>query len=71
MFDIDWTSLVLPFAYVLVLVGSLYTFSTVYRKRKACTYIPGALFQYSRVAGRQGGRAAGRQADKIKFQDRE
>ncbi|KAK7756825.1 Translocation protein S66 [Diatrype stigma] len=35
MVDIDWTSLALPFAYVLVMVGSLYTFSTVYRKRKA------------------------------------
>ncbi|KAI1779956.1 Sec62/63 complex, subunit Sec66 [Hypoxylon cercidicola] len=35
MFDIDWTSLALPFAYITVLGGSLYTFSTVYRKRKA------------------------------------
>ncbi|KAI0176254.1 Sec62/63 complex, subunit Sec66 [Hypoxylon sp. FL1284] len=35
MFDIDWTSLALPFAYISVLGGSLYTFSTVYRKRKA------------------------------------
>ncbi|KAI1368048.1 Sec62/63 complex, subunit Sec66 [Xylaria arbuscula] len=33
--DIDWTSLALPFAYITVLGGSLYTFSTVYRKRKA------------------------------------
>ncbi|RYP06988.1 hypothetical protein DL764_002811 [Monosporascus ibericus] len=35
MFDIDWTSLALPFAYLFVLFGSLYTFSTIYRKRKA------------------------------------
>ncbi|KAI0383887.1 Sec62/63 complex, subunit Sec66 [Hypomontagnella monticulosa] len=35
MFDIDWMSLALPFAYITVLGGSLYTFSTIYRKRKA------------------------------------
>ncbi|KAH9902229.1 Sec62/63 complex, subunit Sec66 [Xylariomycetidae sp. FL2044] len=35
MFDIDWLSLALPFAYIFVLGGSLYTFSTIYRKRKA------------------------------------
>ncbi|KAI0974638.1 Sec62/63 complex, subunit Sec66 [Xylaria arbuscula] len=35
MFDIDWLSLTLPFAYITVLGGSLYTFSTIYRKRKA------------------------------------
>ncbi|KAF2970169.1 hypothetical protein GQX73_g3365 [Xylaria multiplex] len=35
MFDIDWVSLSLPFAYITVLGGSLYTFSTIYRKRKA------------------------------------
>ncbi|KAL7629370.1 Translocation protein S66 [Parahypoxylon ruwenzoriense] len=35
MFDIDWMSLLLPFAYITVLGGSLYTFSTIYRKRKA------------------------------------
>ncbi|KAI0482775.1 Sec62/63 complex, subunit Sec66 [Xylariaceae sp. FL0804] len=35
MFDIDWMSLALPFAYITLLGGSLYTFSTVYRKRKA------------------------------------
>ncbi|KAI1208845.1 Sec62/63 complex, subunit Sec66 [Annulohypoxylon truncatum] len=35
MFEIDWLSLALPFAYITVLVGSLYTFSTIYRKRKA------------------------------------
>ncbi|KAH6685361.1 translocation protein sec66 [Plectosphaerella plurivora] len=33
--EVDWKSLILPFAYVLVLVGSLYTFSNIYRKRKA------------------------------------
>lgn len=36
MLDIDWKGLALPFAYVLVLVGALMTFSTIYRKRKAC-----------------------------------
>lgn len=35
MFDIDWWGLVLPFSYVSVLGGSLMTFSTIYRKRKA------------------------------------
>ncbi|KAI1415994.1 Sec62/63 complex, subunit Sec66 [Hypoxylon sp. FL1857] len=35
MLDIDWMSLALPFAYITVLGGSLYTFSTIYRKRKA------------------------------------
>jgi len=35
MFDIDWWSLVLPFAYITVLLGSLITFSSLYRKRKA------------------------------------
>ncbi|KAI0817549.1 Sec62/63 complex, subunit Sec66 [Xylaria sp. FL0064] len=35
MFDIDWMSLALPVAYLTVLGGSLYTFSTIYRKRKA------------------------------------
>ncbi|KAI5923263.1 Sec62/63 complex, subunit Sec66 [Camillea tinctor] len=35
MFDIDWMSLALPFAYISVLGGSLFTFSTIYRKRKA------------------------------------
>ncbi|KAI2614603.1 Sec62/63 complex, subunit Sec66 [Hypoxylon fragiforme] len=33
--DIDWMSLTLPLAYISVLGGSLYTFSTIYRKRKA------------------------------------
>jgi translocation protein SEC66 len=35
MFDIDWWGLAVPFAYVVVLAGSLVTFSSVYRKRKA------------------------------------
>jgi hypothetical protein len=35
MFDIDWVGLSVPFAYITVLVGSLITFSSVYRKRKA------------------------------------
>jgi translocation protein SEC66 len=35
MFEIDWPGLLLPLAYVVVLGGSLMTFSTVYRKRKA------------------------------------
>jgi translocation protein SEC66 len=35
MFEIDWQGLLLPSAYVVVLVGSLMTFSTIYRKRKA------------------------------------
>ncbi|ORY60174.1 Pre protein translocase subunit Sec66-domain-containing protein [Pseudomassariella vexata] len=34
-FDIDWKGLALPFAYIFVLGGMLYTFSTIYRKRKA------------------------------------
>lgn len=34
--EVDWLSLALPFAYVFVLGVSLYTFSTIYRKRKAC-----------------------------------
>ncbi|KAL2756411.1 hypothetical protein ACRALDRAFT_1081721 [Sodiomyces alcalophilus JCM 7366] len=33
--QIDWLSLALPVAYLFVLGGSLYTFSTIYRKRKA------------------------------------
>jgi hypothetical protein len=33
--EVDWKSLILPLAYILVLGGSLYTFSNVYRKRKA------------------------------------
>ncbi|PBP26853.1 preprotein translocase subunit Sec66 [Diplocarpon rosae] len=33
--DVDWFGLAIPFAYLAVLVGSLTTFSSVYRKRKA------------------------------------
>ncbi|WEW58504.1 Translocation protein S66 [Emydomyces testavorans] len=32
---VDWLSLVIPFAYLGVLIGSLATFSSLYRKRKA------------------------------------
>ncbi|RDW67711.1 hypothetical protein BP6252_09107 [Coleophoma cylindrospora] len=35
MFEFDWYSLLLPLAYVGVLFGSLVTFSSLYRKRKA------------------------------------
>ncbi|KAJ1331141.1 translocation protein SEC66 [Microdochium nivale] len=35
MFGVDWLSLVLPLAYMSVLGASLYTFSTIYRKRIA------------------------------------
>ncbi|KAL2269807.1 hypothetical protein VTJ83DRAFT_1991 [Remersonia thermophila] len=35
MFDINWGGLLLPLAYLVVLVGTFMTFSTVYRKRKA------------------------------------
>lgn len=35
MLDVDWWSLLLPFAYIFVLGSSLYVFSTIYRKRKA------------------------------------
>ncbi|KAK4139053.1 Pre protein translocase subunit Sec66-domain-containing protein [Dichotomopilus funicola] len=35
MFDINWQGLLLPLAYLVVLVGTFVTFSTVYRKRKA------------------------------------
>ncbi|RKF65488.1 Translocation protein sec66 [Golovinomyces cichoracearum] len=35
MFNVDWLGLSIPFAYIAVLVGSLVTFSSVYRKRKA------------------------------------
>ncbi|KAI9902997.1 hypothetical protein N3K66_002349 [Trichothecium roseum] len=33
--DIDWKGLAVPFAYVLVLGSALFSFSTIYRKRKA------------------------------------
>ena len=32
---VDWISLAIPFAYLGVLIGSLATFSSLYRKRKA------------------------------------
>lgn len=35
IFDINWIGLLGPFLYIVVLVGSLITFSSVYRKRKA------------------------------------
>jgi translocation protein SEC66 len=35
MLDINWRGLLLPLAYLAVLVGTFMTFSTVYRKRKA------------------------------------
>jgi len=35
MVEIDWKGLILPFAYIGVLLGSLITFSSLYRKRKA------------------------------------
>ncbi|OBT71673.1 hypothetical protein VF21_10583 [Pseudogymnoascus sp. 05NY08] len=35
IFDIDWVGLSVPFAYIIVLAGSLMTFSSIYRKRKA------------------------------------
>lgn len=35
--DIDWKGLAVPFAYVLVLGSALFSFSTIYRKRKAGT----------------------------------
>jgi translocation protein SEC66 len=38
MFDIDWIGLSVPFAYIIVLAGSLITFSSIYRKRKAGEY---------------------------------
>lgn len=35
MFDVDWLSLAVPLAYLGILLGSLATFSSLYRKRKA------------------------------------
>ncbi|KAG0650718.1 Translocation sec66 [Hyphodiscus hymeniophilus] len=35
MVEIDWKGLILPFSYIGVLLGSLITFSSLYRKRKA------------------------------------
>jgi hypothetical protein len=34
---VDWITLAVPFAYLSVLIGSLATFSSLYRKRKAST----------------------------------
>ncbi|KAJ5951817.1 uncharacterized protein N7479_010230 [Penicillium vulpinum] len=35
MFDVDWLSLAVPIAYLGILLGSLATFSSLYRKRKS------------------------------------
>jgi translocation protein SEC66 len=35
MFNIDWIGLSGPLAYIIVLTGSLITFSSIYRQRKA------------------------------------
>ncbi len=32
---VDWLMLLIPVAYLFILIGSLYTFSSIYRKRKA------------------------------------
>jgi translocation protein SEC66 len=32
---VDWLMLTVPIAYITILFGSLYTFSNIYRKRKA------------------------------------
>ncbi len=42
MFDINWGGLLLPLAYLAVLVGTFVTFSRVYRKRKASMLLPSA-----------------------------
>lgn len=39
MFDIDWVSLIVPLIYVVVLFGSLWAFSTIYRQRKASRFL--------------------------------
>lgn len=36
---VNWLNLMVPFAYLGVLIGSLATFSSLYRKRKARTSI--------------------------------
>lgn len=38
--QIDWLGLALPLAYLVVLVGALMTFSSIYRKRKAGMFPP-------------------------------
>lgn len=35
MFDVDWLSLAVPVAYLGILLGSLATFSSLYRKDKS------------------------------------
>lgn len=35
MFEVNWWGLALPFAYIAVLLGSLITFASMYRKRRA------------------------------------
>ncbi len=40
MFDINWQGLLLPLAYLGVLVGTFMTFSRVYRRRKASMFLP-------------------------------
>ncbi|KAL5614605.1 hypothetical protein BROUX41_004703 [Berkeleyomyces rouxiae] len=35
LLDVDWAGLILPFAYLTVLLSSLMAFSSIYRKRKA------------------------------------
>lgn len=51
---VDWLSLAVPLAYLGVLIGSLATFSSLYRKRKARTWsfnsYPGALYTNYRVS---------------------
>lgn len=37
---VDWVSLTIPFAYLGILIGSLATFSSLYRKRKAGASLP-------------------------------
>jgi hypothetical protein len=47
---VNWLSLAVPFAYLGVLIGSLATFSSLYRKRKARTS-SSALLQEHRSIG--------------------
>lgn len=41
---VNWLSLAVPLAYLGVLIGSLATFSSLYRKRKARTSLSISLF---------------------------
>lgn len=44
MFEtIDWYGMVLPFCYMVVLSGALMTFSSIYRKRRAGTFLDSTL----------------------------